>query len=166
LQDIPCANVNKNTEIFNIFTMSDPPKVIRNAAKAVIIRDNHLLAIVKQDSEGLWYLLPGGGQLYGETLEQTLQRECLEEIGALVEIGKLVYVRELISGENHGVDLLFLCYVADDYIPINGQTPDVGQEKVVWLPIINLDQYRLYPSPLRKILMTQVSGDVYMGNVD
>jgi ADP-ribose pyrophosphatase YjhB (NUDIX family) len=146
--------------------MSDLPKAIRNGAKAVIIRDNNLLTIAKRDSEGLWYLLPGGGQLFGETLEKALKRECLEEIGAVVEIGKLIHVRELIYKENHSVDFLFLCYVADDYIPINGNNPDIGQEEVVWLPIVNLDKYRLYPSPLREILMNQVSEDVYMGNVD
>ena len=50
----------------------------RNSAKAVILKDNKLLAIEKVDRDGQWYLLPGGGQEFGETLIDALKRECLE----------------------------------------------------------------------------------------
>lgn len=41
---------------------------IRNSAKAVIIQEGKLLAIKKQDKEGYYYILPGGGQEHGENL--------------------------------------------------------------------------------------------------
>ena len=35
---------------------------IRNSAKALIIRDGKLAAVKLEDSDGVWYILPGGGQ--------------------------------------------------------------------------------------------------------
>ncbi|BDA75066.1 ADP-ribose pyrophosphatase [Calothrix sp. PCC 7716] len=159
--------------------MPDPIRPIRNAAKALIIRDNHLLVITKRDANGVWYLLPGGGQKHGETLEQALLRECLEEIGAAVKVNNLVFVREFI-GKNHledctdvewcklvhSIDFIFACSIADDYILGNGTLPDEGQEKVEWLPIAELHKYRIYPSPLKDLLINQIYNKVYLGDVN
>src|SRR5437879_2738782 len=70
------------------------PMRVRTAAKAIVVRDDHLLAIKCQGRAGLFYILPGGGQEPGEDLVVCLQRECLEEIGVGVEVGPLRYVRE------------------------------------------------------------------------
>ena len=45
---------------------------VRTAAKAVIIREDALLAVKFQVPEGIYYTLPGGGQLPGETLAETM----------------------------------------------------------------------------------------------
>ncbi len=91
---------------------------LRNSAKAVIIEDGRLLVTVNQGDSSRYYLLPGGGQEGGETLHQALRRECLEEIGADVEIGDLLYLREYIGrnhefvadhGGVHQVDFMFGC---------------------------------------------------------
>ncbi|AKG21731.1 NUDIX domain-containing protein [Calothrix sp. 336/3] len=156
---------------------------IRTAAKALIVREGYLLAIAKRDTHGLWYLLPGGGQHHGETLEQALLRECLEEIGTLVKIDKLLFVREFI-GKNHityspnntpndewarnahTIDFIFACHVCEEYILQNGVSPDDNQEKVEWLPISNLAEYRLYPSALKHLLITsQIQQNIYLGDI-
>lgn len=43
---------------------------IRNSAKAIIVENDCLLAITQQDPDGLYYILPGGGQEPGETTPQ------------------------------------------------------------------------------------------------
>ena len=63
---------------------------IRTAARALIIQDQKVLAIKMRDRTGIFYILPGGGQKHGETLRQSLERECLEEIGTKVDIGELL----------------------------------------------------------------------------
>ena len=73
---------------------------IRTAARALIILNQQLLAIKMRDASGVFYILPGGGQRHGETLQEGLVRECREEIGTTVEVGELLYVREYI-GKNH-----------------------------------------------------------------
>ena len=70
---------------------------IRTASRALIIKDCKLLTIQMRDSSGIFYILPGGGQQHGETLKESLVRECKEEIGALVTVGELLYIREYIG---------------------------------------------------------------------
>ena len=70
---------------------------IRNSAKAVIVKDGNLLALKMQENNSTYYILPGGGQEHGENLHQALVRECKEELGAEVEIGDLIFVREYIG---------------------------------------------------------------------
>ena len=59
---------------------------IRNAAKALIIKDGKMLAIKIKDGEEEWYIMPGGGQEAEETLPQALQREVLEEVKLTFEL--------------------------------------------------------------------------------
>ena len=67
--------------------------LIRNAARALILRDGEILLLRKEDDDGSErYALPGGAQDPGETLRQALNRECLEEIGTEVEIRDLLHV--------------------------------------------------------------------------
>ncbi|MFH7031018.1 MAG: NUDIX domain-containing protein [Heteroscytonema crispum UTEX LB 1556] len=123
--------------------------------------------------------MPGGRQKHGETLEQALMRECLEEIGTQIKIGQLLFVRECIGRNHidncvpeddwfknlHGIDFIFACQIPNEYTAQNGISPDRGQEQVEWLPVANLDKYRLFPSPLKQLLMNQISSEVYLGDV-
>lgn len=45
---------------------------IRNSAKALIIKDGKMLAIKIRDSDGDFYIMPGGGQEAKEQLSQTV----------------------------------------------------------------------------------------------
>ena len=83
---------------------------IRNAAKALIIHDDKMLAIKISDGKEEWYSMPGGGQGAEEILPDTVCREVAEELGLKVEVKDLVFVIEGLHGENfHRVDLVFLC---------------------------------------------------------
>lgn len=150
---------------------------LRNSAKAIIIQDKKLLVIKNRDPEGDFFILPGGGQDHGETLHDALSRECKEEIGAEVTVGRLIFIREYIGknhefarydSEAHQVEFMFHCDVEEGYSPINGHTPDVYQTGVCWLPLEQLDLYRLYPSVLRNLLKNGVNviSPIYLGDVN
>lgn len=51
---------------------------IRNSAKAIIIEDGKILFTKNKTENGLFYLLPGGGQEHDETLVEALKREWLD----------------------------------------------------------------------------------------
>ena len=152
-------------------------KPIRNSAKAIIIRDGHLLATRNAYGDDDWYLLPGGGQQKGETLKETLQRECQEEIGASVRIGSLKFIREYIGknhefpehdGDVHQVEFMFECEVDSGYVPQNGPAADTYQTGVSWIRVSDLQQYRLYPGVLKTILVNGLANTpvTYLGDVN
>lgn len=77
---------------------------IRVANKAIIQRDGRLLVTVNQttfvENAPEFYLLPGGGQEWGEDAHVGLVRECREEIGCAIVPGDLACVRDYI-GAHH-----------------------------------------------------------------
>jgi len=148
---------------------------IRNAVRAVIVRDNRLLLLKKAGSErGERYALPGGAQDPGETLAQALQRECLEEIGSEVEILGLTNVADHFKtretdppSTRHLVEFLFRCRVPDDYVAANGSNPDSSQVDVVWVNLSRLATTPLYPVSLSHSLPDSILRDtaVYQGTM-
>ncbi|MEA3290929.1 MAG: NUDIX domain-containing protein [Pseudomonadota bacterium] len=150
--------------------------VIRNAARALIVRDKRVLLLRKEGGpRGERFALPGGAQDPGETLEQALERECIEEIGTGVEIQDLLHVADYFRlrdtvppSTKHLVEFLFLCTVPDTYIPVNGSHPDKHQVEVVWTRLAELDTLPLFPRSLASYLQESEQNDspVYLGLID
>jgi len=142
-------------------------RIIRNAAKALIIKDDKMLAIKINDGKEEWYIMPGGGQDVEELLPDTVCREVAEELGLLVEVKDLVFVIEGVHGEQfHRVDLVFLCeYISEiENSVLQTDTNQVGYD---WLDIKTLNTIPLYPSKLRRQIMNLHEGKqykVYLGN--
>lgn len=153
--------------------MTDLQLPIRNAARAVIIRNGQILLLKKIGGDRPErYALPGGAQDPGESLTSALQRECEEEIATRVEIGALVHVAEFCKrrdtqppSRRHLVEFLFLCGVPDGYRPQNGPHPDKHQVDVVWIDVDALQRVPLFPAYLKDCLggMTKAEEPFYLG---
>jgi ADP-ribose pyrophosphatase YjhB (NUDIX family) len=147
---------------------------VRLSVKAIIIRDGRLLVLQCRDKDGIFYLLPGGGQIPGETLEQALRRECLEELGCEVRMGGLRFVRDYIAKHHefaahhpdaHQVELMFEAYLETE--PSFPTEPDSGQEGFAWLEVNALPGCRLYPRVLEVVLASAPQSTVvYLGDVN
>ncbi len=133
---------------------------IRNAVRALIMRDGKLLLLRKEGPPlGLRYALPGGGQDLGETLEDALQRECMEEINTRVEMIRLLNVADFFKQRHveppslrQHLEILFECGVPEDYQPMNGPHPDKQQVAVEWVPINQLSETPFLPAELGTLL--------------
>jgi ADP-ribose pyrophosphatase YjhB (NUDIX family) len=143
----------------------------------MIIEDGRLLCIRKEDEQGLYALLPGGGQEPGEPLHEALRRECREEVNAEIEIHDLRYVRDYISTNHefadselftHQLDMMFFCTLQPGSEIGPGSVPDVGQIDVAWIPLEELETARLYPLALARLLASPHAADVpvYLGDVN
>lgn len=152
---------------------------IRNSAKAVILKEAKLLLTKNRDDEGDFYLFPGGGQNHGEPLRETIKRECIEEVGAVVEAGELLHIREYI-GKNHEhaafdasihqIEYYFKVNLVtkeeDFFIPEN---PDSHQTGIEWVPVTELKSLRVYPKaivPAIFDLLEYRKAAVYLGDVN
>jgi len=150
--------------------------VIRNAARALILRDHRILVLRKEYEDGSErYALPGGAQDPGETLQQALNRECEEEIGTPVKICDLVHVADYFKPRDtqppstkHLVEFLFECTVPEDYAPMNGHHPDKHQIEVVWVGLGDLEGMPLYPRSLGSYIQRLQNGSqsVYLGLIE
>ena len=97
---------------------------IRIRVAGIIIEDGRLLFVSHKKNDQVYWLLPGGGVHYGESLEEALRREILEELNVDVHVGAPEIICDSIdpSGGRHVVNI---CFIADR---ISGEY-SVGKEK-------------------------------------
>jgi 8-oxo-dGTP diphosphatase len=152
-------------------------KNIRTACKVLSINDGCLLVTKKENEQGVFYVLPGGGQKWGETLIETLKRECIEEIGLEPsEIGKIVFIREgfnYIDQTNNGnlchrIDFIFECKVDKSKVK-NGTEIDKGHKENVWIEIEKIEKYNILPKELVPFIKNYSNGihpeQIAIGNI-
>lgn len=126
---------------------------IRNSAKALVVSDGKVLLNKCRSRLGDYYALPGGGQNPGETLEEAVKRELLEETGVTVKPIRLAAIYERIAagredGANHKMYFIFYCQPED--VPVKKPTErDSYQTGVEWVPIETIEKSNLFPAIVR-----------------
>ncbi|HLI07467.1 MAG TPA: NUDIX domain-containing protein [Ktedonobacteraceae bacterium] len=104
----------------------------RIGVAALIFHEGKVLLAHRRDID--WWNLPGGGMEEGETVDEALRREVLEETGLEVEVGQLVGVYSkplkqevvlafrchILNGNPHETEETRECrYFAPDALPPN-----------------------------------------------
>jgi len=104
---------------------ADSPR-FRIGVFAIVERDGRYLLAHRRDID--WWNLPGGGLEFDETVEEGVLREVREEVGASVEIVRLVGVYS--KPRKREVVLTFLCHLTSD-----SPEPTVSDEvsQIAWL---------------------------------
>lgn len=96
--------------------------------RCVIVKDGKLL-LVREKAENTWET-PGGRVEAGETVEQALRREVLEETGYEIKIGRPVSVS---IGETHAVKgLKKVCVVFEAELGKKMREPEENITGVKW----------------------------------
>lgn len=79
---------------------------------------NRYLYLLRNDKRNLnTWGLPGGKSRRNETLLDTINRECTEELGALPEFIKLVPIEKFTSKDSTFCYHTFFCIVANEFVP-------------------------------------------------
>ena len=86
---------------------------IKIAVKGIILKDNKMLIVQRSTTDtvgaGTWENV-GGSLEFGESFEEALHREFLEEVGLNVTIQKLLYATSFLTSSSRQIVLLaFLC---------------------------------------------------------
>ena len=118
-------------------------------ASAVILRMDEIL-LMKNDHDPYFYTV-GGAVCVGETSEDAVTREILEETGMRCRIDRLVMICEdmWISDRGipgHQLDFVYLAYAESECEPQNGSC-----EKPTWIKISDLPSANVCPEHIKHL---------------
>ncbi|MDX9754866.1 MAG: NUDIX domain-containing protein [bacterium] len=139
---------------------------IRNRVAVIIVEEDKILLVQHEKHGQTYWLLPGGGVEFGETLEEAAKREMMEEANLTVEMGDLLFLSESIPPDQHR-------HVINYYFPatITGGHLQVGADDVLrdvqWHWIEDLPHLVVYPNTVNEILAwhrTQKAERLSLGN--
>lgn len=92
--------------------------------KILLLGHRHL------QNDGLFYSPPGGGVGFGESLEEALKREFLEETGLRVKIGNFLCMYQYLKPPLHAIELFFEITDAEGALR-QGTDPEMGAESQI-----------------------------------
>ncbi len=143
---------------------------MRIRVSGLIVREGQVALVEFRDAnKGVHYDLPGGGLEPHETLHEGVRRECREEIGCEVEVGRLLLVTEYFPSRDGGtysdqptLDLIFECALLAGQAPHLPDIPDEDQIGAKWMPVTTLAQHT-FKSEVAAMLLARVSSQMSDG---
>ncbi len=142
----------------NDLRFKNDSKMFSYRVGAIIVENNHVL--LAGNNVSTYYYSVGGAVKHGETAEQAIKREVLEETGVNYEIEKLAVIHENFFIGDGSIDG-FKCHEISLYFLMKPRgTMEInchsfcaeGAEYMHWLPIEELKNVAAYPSFLLKYL--------------
>lgn len=141
---------------------------IRSTAKAVILHeDKILLNRCKDERNGDYYTLPGGGQNMYESLGEAVVRECREETGYMVIPIRFAALFEEICDDMdfrarrpeyaHKMLHIFVCRLAAEKRGDPTEIDD-AQKGCEWVDVARLGSIRLLPTAVGEALGEIIRG--------
>ncbi len=119
----------------------------------ITIKDGKVLLVKSKYGKKEFYLFPGGGMEFGETIKETAVRETFEETGVKVKIKDLFHVNEYIYAKNLNKRSISIFFIAEVIKISNPRTNDGGKiKKVAWIKLENLDNYNVKPKKIADMI--------------
>lgn len=141
-------------------------KWFRYRAAAIIIENECVLFASNQNDDYLYSV--GGAVHMGETAHDAVLREVFEETGVHYEIDRLAVIHENFFNENNGTLKGLDCHEIGFYFLMkprgtqelhsNSLSSFGVKEKMLWIPIKDLEKYKAYPSFLKEYLSVEHCG--------
>lgn len=142
-------------------------KWFRYRAAAIIVEDDCVL-FAGNEVEDYYYSI-GGGVHLGESSEEAVKREVLEETGVQYEVDYLAIIHENFfvgSAGLKGLDCHEICFYymmkpkGNKNLKSHNHslTMDGVKETMHWIPIEDFDKYKAYPTFMKEYLKSDHKG--------
>jgi len=132
---------------------------MRNAVRAIIIKDDKLLVMKRNKFGKHYYTLIGGGVDAGETIEEALLREVFEETSVVIGRYQPVFIED--AGDMYGMQHVYYCEYIEGEPQLHenseeARISEMGQNtyQPVWLPLAELGQVPFVSGSLKTALLT------------
>jgi 8-oxo-dGTP diphosphatase len=147
------------------------PKGVRWGARVIVPMQEGVLAVQHTRDERHYWIFPGGGVERGETIPAAGAREVLEETNLVVEITRLLYIREFY--DHADIEFYMVAKLISGELTL-GLDPDKDEQFLSGAGIISFDQLEndetvtFYPIGIRRRLRRDLelppTGALYLGN--
>ncbi|MBC7708141.1 NUDIX domain-containing protein [Polaromonas sp.] len=134
---------------------------MRQVVRAIVIKDQSLLVMHRNKFGQTYHALVGGGIDHGETAEQALYREIMEETGVQVNNHKLVIIED--AGNVYGIQYIYTCDYVSGEPKLAPDSPEaqinaLGQNLYtpMWLPLSELPNVVFQPKELQAVLLEHI----------
>ena len=137
----------------------------RYRAAAIIVEDDCVLFAGNEKDD--YYYSIGGAVHMGETAEDAVVREVLEETGVKYEVDHLAVIHENFFNENKGALNGMDCHEIALYFvmkprgtkELNSHSFTQGvKEDMHWIPISELNKHRAFPTFMKDFLQSEHTG--------
>ena len=140
---------------------TDENRWFRYRAAAIIVEEDCVLLAGNEREDYLYSV--GGAVRMGETAEEAVKREVLEETGIPYEVDRLAVIHEnffLGTGglDCHEVALYFIMKPKGRKLPCSESRTVGVRETMHWIPIERLDEYKAFPTFMKAYLRSCHSG--------
>ncbi len=139
-------------------------------ATGIAVRHGRLLMVASRypnHPKPLWNL-PGGRQLPGELLVETVVREVFEETGLHADVQEVAYISESYAGAQHFLNVTFTLALRDGDSSFDSAQDDSGSAEddtaaedhvveVAWVPLSGAGE-RIAVAVVREPLLAYLSG--------
>lgn len=130
---------------------------MRKISRVIVVHENSLLVIHRNNHGSLYATVPGGGVEPGETPAQAATREVYEETSVAVNIERLLYTWQ---DDTFGAQQCFLGIYKNGIPQVHPGSTEAQDNKIGvntfradWLPLEKLPSTRLLPENLKAALM-------------
>lgn len=144
-----------------------PLQTIRIRAAGILVKDEKILLVRHEKNGKSYWLLPGGGVDFGESVAEALIREFKEEVGLDIRVGPMVMVHDSIPPNKHRQVLNIYFMVSAEKFDLK-VTPDAVLRDAAFYPLAEFPKMPVNPDVKAEVLeglkTNWAQGCLYLGN--
>jgi len=142
-------------------------KSIRIRAAGILVHEGKILLVRHEKNGKSYWLIPGGGVDFGETVEAAVIREYQEEVGLPIKVGPMVLVHDSVPPNRHRQVLNIYFMVTAEHFNIQ-VTQDAVLRDAAFYDLKDFGNMQVNPDVKKEILeglaTNWAKGCQYLGN--